>query len=262
MTFALPLFLPQEKHRPDHHEVRICFNHPHAQLCKSLGRRFLRIEDRGLRNVHFTGGPRRPPFLHHDRRPIPMGAGGDHRPLEEQDKALSVELPRLQGEIDALEIRQISSTDVITEATQLHKLWPNFDVPQKRRIIESIVERITVTKDEIDVTYWSSPSSEELTKEQRNLIAALPPCERRVTYARRHVYRVRYLPIPIVESPETHGERLRKKRFEMQITQAQAAKILGVDQTTVSFWECDRARPDPKNLSAVMAFLGGILDGN
>lgn len=95
-----------------------------------------------------------------------------YRPLEEQEKALSAELPRLQGEVDALEVRQVSASDVVSEATTLHKLWPKFDVLQKRRIIESIVEKITVSKEEINVTYWAGHSSEELTKEQRHLKAA------------------------------------------------------------------------------------------
>jgi len=92
-----------------------------------------------------------------------------YRPLEDQEKALATELPRLQGEVDALEVKQLSATDVISEATTLHALWPKFDQKRKRQIVESITERITVTPDEIDITYWSTDSSEELTKRQRNL---------------------------------------------------------------------------------------------
>lgn len=99
----------------------------------------------------------------------PQAFGKLYRPLEEQEKALMAELPRIQGEVDALEIRQISASDVISEATQLHRLWPQFNVTEKRRIIESLVEKITVTNDEINVTYWASPLCEELTKQQRNL---------------------------------------------------------------------------------------------
>jgi len=60
------------------------------------------------------------------------------------------------------------------EATALHRKWPHFNQEEKRRIIESIVERITLSEDEIDITWWNLPSSEELTKRQRNVSGSLP----------------------------------------------------------------------------------------
>lgn len=38
--------------------------------------------------------------------------------------------------------------------------------------------------------------------------------------------------------------------------QAELAKLLGVDQTTVSLWECEKARPAEGNLSSILALLG------
>lgn len=100
----------------------------------------------------------------------PEGFGKLYRPLEEQEKALANELPVLQGEVDALEMKQLSVADVVSEATTLHSLWPKFDRDRKRAIIESITEKIVVSPTEIDITYWSADSSEELTKQQRNLL--------------------------------------------------------------------------------------------
>lgn len=54
----------------------------------------------------------------------PDGFGRVYKPLEEQERALTAELPRLQGEVDALEVRQVSADEVVAEATNLHKLWP------------------------------------------------------------------------------------------------------------------------------------------
>jgi site-specific DNA recombinase len=99
----------------------------------------------------------------------PDGFGKLYRPLEEQDQALSAELPKLQAEVDALEIRQISADEVVIESTNLHKHWPTFAHDAKRRIIESITEKIVVTKDEIVITLCYMPSCEELTKRQRNV---------------------------------------------------------------------------------------------
>jgi len=99
----------------------------------------------------------------------PEGFGKLYRPLEDQERQLTTELPTLQGEVDALEVRQISASEVMTEATNLHLLWPKFSAQEKRRIIESITEKIVVSGDEIDITLCCLPSSEELTKRQRNL---------------------------------------------------------------------------------------------
>jgi len=105
----------------------------------------------------------------------PDGFGKLYRPIEEQERALAAELPKLQGEVDALEMHQLSADEVITEATNLHRLWPKFDAAEKRRIIESITERIVVAGDEIHITLCYVPSSEELTKRQRNLLGSWPP---------------------------------------------------------------------------------------
>jgi site-specific DNA recombinase len=103
------------------------------------------------------------------------GFGAIYRPLEDQERSLAVELPKLQGEIDALEMKQISAGEVVAEVTNLHRLWPEWDAVQKRRIIESITERIVVAGSEIDITFSCLPSSEELTKQQRNLLGSSLP---------------------------------------------------------------------------------------
>jgi len=105
----------------------------------------------------------------------PEGFGKLYRPLEDQERSLTAELPKLQGEVDALEMQQLSADEVIAEATNLHKLWPKFTDDEKRRIIESIVEKIVVSGDEIDISLCYLPSSEELTKRQRNLSGSSPP---------------------------------------------------------------------------------------
>jgi transcriptional regulator with XRE-family HTH domain len=63
------------------------------------------------------------------------------------------------------------------------------------------------------------------------------------------------MPIPTVSKPKTIGEHLRKKRYELQIAQKEMAKRLRINPRTLSFWECDRAKPSMANLAAIRAFL-------
>ena len=105
----------------------------------------------------------------------PEGFGKIYKPLEERMKELTAELPRLQAEVDALGMRQLSAEEVLAEASDLHRRWPKFGKEEKRRIIESIVERITLSNDEFDVRWSYLPSSEELTKRQRNLLDSSRP---------------------------------------------------------------------------------------
>jgi len=105
----------------------------------------------------------------------PEGFGKLYRPLEDRERSLTAELPKLQGEVDALEIHQLAADEVVSEATNLHRLWPKFTPAEKRSVIESIVEKIVVAGDSIDITLCYLPSSEELTKRQRNLSDSSPP---------------------------------------------------------------------------------------
>lgn len=99
----------------------------------------------------------------------PEGFGKLYRPLEDQERSLSIELAKLQGEVAALQMHQLSADEVITEAVDLHRQWPKFTQEEKRRIIESITEKIEVSGNEINITLCYMPSCEELTKRQRNL---------------------------------------------------------------------------------------------
>jgi site-specific DNA recombinase len=112
--------------------------------------------------------------LYQEDQITPEGFGKIYKPLEDQERALTAELPKLQAEVDAIEMRQISAEEVFAEATGLHQKWPHFSQEEKRRIIESIVEKITLSGDTIDITFSYLPSSEELTKRQRNLSGSSP----------------------------------------------------------------------------------------
>lgn len=92
-----------------------------------------------------------------------------YRPLEEQQQKLADELPKLEAEIDVIKMSQLAADEVIAEALDLHRSWPKLTIPEKRKIIESITEKIVVTQDSVDITLSYMPTSEVLTKRQRNL---------------------------------------------------------------------------------------------
>lgn len=182
--------------------------------------------------------------------------GNLYRPLEDQERSLAAELPKLQGEVDALQVQSISADDVLAEATNLYQRWPKLDAAEKRRIIESIVEKIVLTDDVIDITYSYLPSSEELTKRQQNLCAMLPFCDRVV-----RVERAEYLPsknrrTPVPRNPTTLGGHLRKRRLQLQLFQSEAARRLKVGIDALCRWEADLVLPRRRNWPHIIDYLG------
>jgi site-specific DNA recombinase len=99
------------------------------------------------------------------------GFAGFYRPLDERRKELNEEIPRLQAEVDLLKIDHLSADHILSEARDLYSRWPRLDRDEKHRIIESITEKIVIGRGEIDITLCYIPSSEEMTKEQRKLVA-------------------------------------------------------------------------------------------
>lgn len=88
-----------------------------------------------------------------------QGFGERYRPLEERARQLAEEVPRLQGEIDFLTIQYLSRDQILSEAYDLHSRWTALSSEDKRRIVESVVERITVGKEEVslDLAYLRPP---------------------------------------------------------------------------------------------------------
>ena len=145
------------------------------------------------------------------------GFGTQYHPLEERSKQLENELPKLQGELDFLKIKFISSDEILTEAKDLYSRWPSLEPEAKRKIIENITDKITIGKDDVTIDLCYLPSSSEMMAEKsRNLIPALPFC---------HV--ALQAPKPI--SPnypkklETFGEHIRKRRLELRLLQSDVA---------------------------------------
>jgi len=97
------------------------------------------------------------------------GFRGLYAPAAERMKQLQAELPRLEAEVDFLKVNKLSADDVLREAGSLYEKWPMLPTDDKRKIIEALVEKVTIGNGEIDITFSHLPSSEELCKNQQQL---------------------------------------------------------------------------------------------
>ena len=99
----------------------------------------------------------------------PQGFGDFYKPAEERLNQLLAELPKLEAEVDFLKVNKLSAADVLHEANSLQERWPTLPTPDKRKIVEALIEKIVIGDGEIDITFSHLPSSEELCKNQQRL---------------------------------------------------------------------------------------------
>jgi site-specific DNA recombinase len=92
-----------------------------------------------------------------------------YMPAEQRLNQLVAELPKLQAEVDVLRVNNLSADEVLSEAKALYDRWPKLPTEAKRKIAESIIEKIVIGDREIDITFSYLPSSEEMTKTQQQL---------------------------------------------------------------------------------------------
>jgi len=88
-----------------------------------------------------------------------------YRPFEIQVKQLDKSVPELQAEIDYKRIQLTSSEFVLSEAKALYEEWGNMLFSQKRAIVETITEYITIGQDSINVGLAYLPTSNPQTSQ-------------------------------------------------------------------------------------------------
>lgn len=83
-----------------------------------------------------------------------------NQPLEERRRALRAELPRLQGEIDALAIDQLSLDQVVSDSETLYDNWENLNFDERRGVVETVVEEIQIGEGDIEIklSYLPNPT--------------------------------------------------------------------------------------------------------
>jgi site-specific DNA recombinase len=158
-----------------HEELKAFFSAP-EQVAANLQKAHQNLADKeNLLQTHRTEIQKvrdemtRTHRLYLDGQITSQGFGQFYKPAEERLNQLLAELPKLEAEVAHLKVTDVSVEEVTSEAKKLYTQWPKLPLETKRGILESIVEKITVGKDEIDLTLSYLPSSEELVKNQLSL---------------------------------------------------------------------------------------------
>jgi site-specific DNA recombinase len=94
-----------------------------------------------------------------------------YKPVELQLKQLEHQIPELEAEIDFLKIQYLSSDTVLEEARNLYDQWQSLPFEEKRNIIETITESVSIGKDEVSINFSYLPVTPSLNAgtSQRNL---------------------------------------------------------------------------------------------
>ena len=99
-----------------------------------------------------------------------QGFGDFYKPAEQRLNQLLAELPNLEAEVDFLKVDKLSADDVLRESSSLHEQWPKMPLPDKRKILEALIEKIVIGDGEIDITFSHLPTSIEQCKSQQELV--------------------------------------------------------------------------------------------
>jgi site-specific DNA recombinase len=162
-----------------------------------------------------------------------------------EDSTLQMQIRELRDKIASAE--SIDGTISSAQAL-LDRLRQRLDQPisfdQKRRLIEILVAGIQVDtveicgvkQAEVTVTYrFSEPD--------RPAPVILP-----------HSYSGSVIRIPL--EPKTIGDHIRKKRLLSKLLQREVAEKIGVNKTSIHYWEVNSATPDLRYMPAIIQFLG------
>ena len=90
-----------------------------------------------------------------------------YQPLDERKKQIEGEIPRLEGVLAHRNVEKVSSEEIMAEAHDFYNRWPTFDAAQKRRLVETLVKRVTIGKDEVTIELCYLPSFEMVADGQR-----------------------------------------------------------------------------------------------
>ncbi|TCC94977.1 recombinase family protein [Pedobacter hiemivivus] len=88
-----------------------------------------------------------------------------YKPYETQVHQLDKSVPELQSEIDLKRAQMTSSEFVLTEAKALYEEWHNMLFPQKRAIVETVTEYITIGQDSVNVGLAYLPTTTPQTSQ-------------------------------------------------------------------------------------------------
>ncbi len=80
-----------------------------------------------------------------------------YKPLEERYLQLEDQIPEIEAEIDFLKIQQLSSDTVQSDAKSLFEQWEELPFEEKRTIVETLTDSITIDKEDIGIKLAYTP---------------------------------------------------------------------------------------------------------
>lgn len=89
------------------------------------------------------------------------GFGNRYAPLQERHDQLEAEISRLQGEMDYIKARMLSQDEILTQAQNLYDRWPKMTLEKKRKVVEAIVKKVTIGRENIHFDLYFLPSDED-----------------------------------------------------------------------------------------------------
>ena len=90
-----------------------------------------------------------------------------YTPLEERQKQLEAEIPRLEAQVDILKVNNLSAAEIASQASNLYDHWQTMQPEEKRGIIEVITDKIIIGKDEITINLSYAPSCKDMANRWR-----------------------------------------------------------------------------------------------
>lgn len=89
----------------------------------------------------------------------PAGFGARNRPLENRLQEIENLIPEEQAAADLLRINRLNSSEMLTQAKDLHSRWTTLAKQEKRVIVETITRAITIAKDEVRIDLHYLPKA-------------------------------------------------------------------------------------------------------
>lgn len=95
--------------------------------------------------------------------------GSQNRILTARRDQIDKEIPEIQGEIDFLKIQYLSSDHIFNEAKDLYSRWAYLNFDEKRKIVENIVDKIIIDKEDVTINlcYLPTPTPKLMADKQR-----------------------------------------------------------------------------------------------
>lgn len=79
------------------------------------------------------------------------GFGEKYHPQSARLQQIEAEMPAAQATVDVLRIALLSQDEIFTEARDLYSRWESLSPDEKRAIVETIVDRIVVSKEDVEI---------------------------------------------------------------------------------------------------------------